>query len=66
MSTPRRLSARAEVRHLRELRELALGGLAAVALLEPRGAGTQVRGDGLAARPVTTGVTAIVSRSVSR
>jgi hypothetical protein len=38
-----------EVRCLRELRELALGGLAAVALLEPRGAGAQVGGDGLAA-----------------
>ena len=42
--------ARGEVRRLREVREFALGGLASVPLLEPRGAGAQVRGDGLAAR----------------
>src|SRR5690242_8042011 len=41
--------ARLEVRCLRELRELALGRRAAVALLEPRGAGAQVGGDGFAA-----------------
>src|SRR5208337_2267750 len=41
--------ARLEVRGLREVRELALGGFASVALLEPRGAGAQVGGDGLAA-----------------
>src|ERR1039457_6115094 len=38
-----------EVGRLRELRELALGRRAAVVLLEPRGAGTQVRGNGFAA-----------------
>ncbi len=38
-----------EVGGLRELREFALGRRAAVRLLEPRGAGAQVRGDGLAA-----------------
>src|ERR1017187_8938683 len=38
-----------EVGRLRELRELALGRRAAVVLLEPRGAGTQIRGDGFAA-----------------
>ena len=41
--------ARLEVRRLRELREFALGRLAAVALLEPRRAGAQVRGDRRAA-----------------
>src|SRR5690348_14385657 len=41
--------ARGEVGGLRELRELALGRRAAVLLLEPRGAGAQVFGDGLAA-----------------
>ena len=40
--------ARLEVRCLRELRHLALGRLAAVALLEPRGAVAQVGGDGRA------------------
>jgi hypothetical protein len=38
--------ARGKVGRLRELRKLALGGVAAVALLEPRRAGAQVRGDG--------------------
>jgi hypothetical protein len=42
--------ARREVGRLREMRELALGRRAAVALLEPRRAGAQVRGDGLPAR----------------
>ncbi len=41
--------ARAEVGRLREPRHLALGRLAAAPLLEPRGAGSQVCGDGLAA-----------------
>ena len=41
---------RGEVRRLRELRHLALGRRAAITLLEPRGAGPRVRGDGLAAR----------------
>ena len=41
--------ARAEVGGLREVRELALGRRAAIGLLEPRGAGAQVGGDGLAA-----------------
>ena len=41
--------ARLEVGRLRELREFALGRRAAVALLELRGAGAQVGGDGLAA-----------------
>ena len=41
--------ARLEVRRLRELRELALGRLASVPLLEPRRALAQVRGDRLAA-----------------
>ena len=41
--------ARLEVRRLREVRHLALGGLASVALLEPRGAGAQVGGDRFAA-----------------
>jgi hypothetical protein len=38
-----------EVRGLREVRELALGWLASVALLKVRGAGAHVGGDGLAA-----------------
>ena len=42
--------ARLEVGRLREMRELALGRRAAVALLEPRRAGAQVGGDGLPAR----------------
>ena len=42
--------ARGEVRRLRELREFALRRRAAVALLEPRRAGAQVRGDRRAAR----------------
>jgi len=42
--------ARGEVGCLRELRELALGGLAPVALLELRRAGPQVGSDGLTAR----------------
>jgi hypothetical protein len=37
--------ARREVRGLRQVREFALGRLAAVALPELRGPGTQVRGD---------------------
>ncbi len=41
--------ARLEVRRLRELREFALRGLAAVVLLELRGAAAQVGGDGLPA-----------------
>ena len=41
--------ARGEVRRLRQPRQLALGGRAAVLLLEPRRAGPQVRGDRLAA-----------------
>ena len=41
--------ARGEVRRLREPRQLALRRRAAVVLLEPRRAGTQVGGDGLAA-----------------
>ena len=41
--------ARLEVRRLREVRELTLGWFASVPLLEPRGARTQVRGDGLTA-----------------
>jgi hypothetical protein len=41
--------ARLEVSGLREVREFALGRLAAVVLLELRGAGAQVGGDGLAA-----------------
>jgi hypothetical protein len=41
--------ARFEVGRLRQLRELTLGRRAAVALLQPRGAGTQVRGDRFAA-----------------
>ena len=40
--------ARLEAGRLREVREFALGGLTAVILLELRGAGTQVDGDGLA------------------
>ena len=40
--------ARLEVRRLRELREFALGRRAAVALLEPRRAGAQIRGNRLA------------------
>jgi hypothetical protein len=39
-----------EVGRLREMRQLTLRRRAAVLLLEPRSAGTQVRGDGLAAR----------------
>ena len=39
-----------EVRRLREVREFALGRRAAVALLEPRRAGAEVRGDERAAR----------------
>jgi len=35
---------------LREVREFALGRLASVPLLEPRGAAAQIRGDGFAAR----------------
>jgi len=42
--------ARGEVRRLREMRELALGRLASVLLLEPRGAHAQVLGDRRAAR----------------
>ena len=42
--------ARGEIRRLREVRELALRRRAAVALLEPRRAGAQVRGDRLAPR----------------
>ena len=41
--------ARLEVGGLREVREFALGGLAAVVLLELRGAVAQVVGDGFAA-----------------
>ena len=41
--------ARLEVGRLREMRQLTLRRRAAVLLLEPRRAGTQVRGDGLAA-----------------
>ena len=48
-SAPSLACAGGEVRRLRELRELALGGLAVVPLREPRGALAQVRGDGLAA-----------------
>jgi hypothetical protein len=42
--------ARLEVGRLREMRQLTLRRRAAVLLLEPRGAATQVRRDGLAAR----------------
>ena len=42
--------ARREIRRLREMRQLALGRLASVPLLEPRRALAQVRGDRLAAR----------------
>ena len=42
--------ARLEVRRLREMRELALGRLASVLLLEPRGADAQICGDRRAAR----------------
>ena len=42
--------ARLEVRRLREMRELALGRLASVLLLEPRGAVAQICGDRRAAR----------------
>ena len=42
--------ARLEVRRLREMRELALGRLASVLLLEPRGADAQILGDRRAAR----------------
>ena len=41
--------ARLEVGRLREVREFALGGRAAIALLELRRAGAHIRGDGLAA-----------------